>query len=314
MANYTGYIYSITNEINGKSYIGKTNDLVRRWKEHCYGKGNTSILNKAIKKYGLEHFVFDIVAQIPFDSVEELNDVLKQLEVYYIGIYDTFNGGYNATIGGDGISYYHHSEDTKKKMSESQKGRIFTEEHKAKCGLAFKGHHHTKEARESIRQALLNRSNALKKQIGDKLRGKKRDPQVIMKGAIKRRKPVLQYDIQGNFIKEFEGASFTGYEEANIIACCKSKLNSAYGFVWRYKQGDIIPTKIKTSTQVNIKNRPVLQFTKEGDFVAEYYCVNEAVEKANVNRSALSNCLSEQSKTCGGYMWKYKERKEVING
>ena len=314
MANYIGYIYSITNEINGKSYIGKTNDLVRRWKEHCYHKGNTSILEKAFTKYGIEHFVFDIVAQIPFDTIKELNDVLKQLEVYYIALYDTFNKGYNATIGGDGISYYHHTEKTKRKISESQKSRTLPEERKVQCGLAFKGHHHTKEAREAIRQALLNRSGELKKQIGDKLRGKKRDPQMIARGAVKRRKAVLQYDVQGNFIKEFEGATFTGYEEANIIACCKNKINSAYGFIWRYKNSDRIPQKIAAPTSTNIKNRPVLQFNKFGTFIREYSNQKEAISVTGLNRSALSNCLSGSTKTCGNYIWRYKERKEVSNG
>ena len=49
---YIGYIYKITNKINGKSYIGKTNNIIRRWKEHKYGHGGTAILSKAfIKMY-----------------------------------------------------------------------------------------------------------------------------------------------------------------------------------------------------------------------------------------------------------------------
>lgn len=49
---YIGYIYKITNKINGKSYIGKTNNLIRRWNEHKSGKGGTAILSKAFIKYG----------------------------------------------------------------------------------------------------------------------------------------------------------------------------------------------------------------------------------------------------------------------
>lgn len=49
---YTGYIYKITNKVNGKSYIGKTNNLNRRWNEHKSGKGGTAILSRAFTKYG----------------------------------------------------------------------------------------------------------------------------------------------------------------------------------------------------------------------------------------------------------------------
>ena len=55
---YHGYIYKITNKINGHSYIGKTNNLDRRWHEHKSGNGGTAILDKAFKKYGINNFKF----------------------------------------------------------------------------------------------------------------------------------------------------------------------------------------------------------------------------------------------------------------
>lgn len=248
--NYTGYIYSITNEINGHTYIGKTNDLVRRWKEHCYGHGGTAILNKAFKKYGIEYFVFDIIAQIPFDNIEELNNVLSQLEVYYIALYDTFNNGYNATAGGDGISFYHHSEETKRKISQSQVGKILSEEHKEKCRIANLGNHHTDKAKKAIRQALLHRDHSIYDNIANKLKGRTRDHEMIMKAAKKRRKPVLQYDLQGNFVREYPGVKFVnGFEGKSISACCRGKLGSTQGYIWRFKETEDFPKKI----EVNIK-------------------------------------------------------------
>ena len=252
MSEYTGYIYSITNEINGKSYIGKTNDLVRRWKEHYYGKDNTAILNNTFKKYGLEHFVFDIVAQIPFDSIEELNDVLAQLEMYYIELYDIYHNGYNATIGGDGISGYKQSPETTEKIRQANLGRTLTEEHKAKCRITNLGNHHTEKAKEAIRQALLHRDHSIYERIAEKRRGVKRDPNVIMKGAVKRGKPILQYDLQGNFINEYPGIKFIeGFEGKSISACCHGKLGSTQGYIWRFKDSEDFPKKI----EVNIKRR-----------------------------------------------------------
>lgn len=248
--NYTGYIYSITNEINGHTYIGKTNDLVRRWKEHCYGHGGTAILNRAFKKYGIEHFVFDIVAQIPFDNIEELNNVLSQLEVYYITLYDTFNNGYNATAGGDGISFYHHSEETKEKLRQIQKEKWLNPELRNKMATAAVGYHHTEDARNRITQALLHRNPSIYDRIANRLKGRTRDHEMIMKAAKKRRKPVLQYDLQGNFIQEYPGIKFVeGFEGKNISACCHGKLGSTQGYIWRFKEAEDFPKKI----EVNIK-------------------------------------------------------------
>ena len=54
------YVYKITNKINGMMYIGETMDFKRRIKEHC-NPLNTSLIGKAIKKFGKENFSFEII-------------------------------------------------------------------------------------------------------------------------------------------------------------------------------------------------------------------------------------------------------------
>ena len=56
----------------------------------------------------------------------------------------------------------------------------------------------------------------------------------------KHRKPVLQYDLNGIFIKEWTGAKFAAIElnyknPSLITAACKGKKPSAYSFKWSYK-------------------------------------------------------------------------------
>jgi group I intron endonuclease len=252
MNGFTGYIYSITNLLNGHTYIGKTNDVDRRWKEHRYGHGGTAILNKAFKKYGLDNFLFNVVAEIPFDSIEELNDILAQLEVYYIELYNTFYNGYNATIGGDGTSGYKQSSETTEKIRQANLGRVVSEETREKISASKTGIGHTKETKEKISKALLHRDPVIYEKMAEKLRGKVRDHEMIMRAAEKRRKPVLQYDLDGNFIAEYPGIIFIdGFEGKNISACCHGKLNSTQGYIWRFKKDDNFPRKI----EVNIKRR-----------------------------------------------------------
>lgn len=95
------YIYKIENDINKKIYIGKTeNSLEKRFQEHCRdAHKNTEEhrpLYAAIKKYGKEHFHISLI--------EETDDP-NERERYWIETLGTFKDGYNATLGGDGVSY-----------------------------------------------------------------------------------------------------------------------------------------------------------------------------------------------------------------
>nr|DAY45730.1 MAG TPA: intron associated endonuclease [Crassvirales sp.] len=90
-----GIIYKITNKVNNKSYIGQTRYTIEfRWKQHQHKKDNTYFHN-AIKKYGVSNFNIEILEEC---DIENLNN----REIFYIAKFDTFNNGYNLTIGGDG--------------------------------------------------------------------------------------------------------------------------------------------------------------------------------------------------------------------
>lgn len=88
-----GFIYKITNKVNGKSYIGQTRNTVEfRWRQHYKAKDN-KYFHRAIQKYGKENFE---VTTLEKCDVEKLND----REIYYINKYNTFGDGYNLTKGG----------------------------------------------------------------------------------------------------------------------------------------------------------------------------------------------------------------------
>ena len=85
-------IYKITKKENGKSYIGQSNDIERRIKEHQY-KTDLAI-ELAIRKYGVDAFNYEVLEQC---SLEELD----AKEIYWIQYYNTFKGfGYNCNKGG----------------------------------------------------------------------------------------------------------------------------------------------------------------------------------------------------------------------
>lgn len=93
-----GFIYKITNTINGKSYIGQTIQNVKdRFYQHCATKCSKAVLDmaihRAIKKYGKSNFTVEVIEEV--DSTN-LND----RERYWIKYYNSYINGYNSTKGG----------------------------------------------------------------------------------------------------------------------------------------------------------------------------------------------------------------------
>lgn len=60
------------------------------------------------------------------------------------------------------------------------------------------------------------------------------------RSAEKRSKPVLQYSLEGEFVKEWVSASEvqrqTGFDRRNVSSCCRGKQKSSKGYIWKYKE------------------------------------------------------------------------------
>ena len=97
------FIYCITNDINDKQYVGKTDHTIeKRFKEHCQDSKRERMekrpLYNAMNKYGIEHFHIEQLEECSYEESEDR-------EIYWIKKLNTFNDGYNATLGGDSKHY-----------------------------------------------------------------------------------------------------------------------------------------------------------------------------------------------------------------
>lgn len=103
------FIYLITNNVNGKQYVGKTckTTVEKRFKQHIKNTKLNSIykmpLYSAMNKYGIENFSVSTLEEC---SSEDSSD----RERYWIEKLDTYNVGYNATYGGEGKNTYNYKE------------------------------------------------------------------------------------------------------------------------------------------------------------------------------------------------------------
>lgn len=132
METWVIYIHTLT--LDGRKYIGQTNDIHSRWKPSAY-KTCTKFY-KAIQEYGWNNFTHEII----YDNLtlEEANELEEKL----IAEYDTINNGFNLEFGG---TNHLHSQETKDKMSKTRKGVPKTEEHKKAISEALKKYKRTPE-------------------------------------------------------------------------------------------------------------------------------------------------------------------------
>ncbi len=132
-ADVISYLYVITRILTGQQYVGITADPEKRWYEHGWlskTKRTRQLIHRAIRKYGIDAFRFEVVGCCRRWSDACLAEA--QL-ICQLGSHVT-SGGYNLTLGGEGPNGRVCSEETRRRISAGNTGkvgRVNTEEEKA---------------------------------------------------------------------------------------------------------------------------------------------------------------------------------------
>ena len=177
-----GIIYKYTNKVNGKSYIGQTTNPKARHIQHK-NTYEDSYFHRAIKKYGFDNFQYEVLATITASDTDRdfISSTLDYLEITYIQVYDSYNNGYNLTVGGNGNKKYYTDEDRKKARNEHNKKyyekrkeeineyqKNYREEHKEEKNEYNKNYY--KEHREKIIEHNMKYNEANKKKLYERQR------------------------------------------------------------------------------------------------------------------------------------------------
>ena len=211
------YIYKITNNINNKVYIGKTEfSIEKRFKEHCKDafrdKNEKRPLYAAMRKYGIENFEISLI--------EETNNP-EEREIFWIGYYEGYTKGYNATRGGDGKCLYNHS----------------------KILNRLKEHPYPKDVAQEF-GCCVDIVYNIAKQNDITMRSKSQEQLKISKS-----KRVSAYTKNGEYIQTFESTvaaamwcynngkstTLSSGVRSHIAEVANGQRKSAYGYVWKYE-------------------------------------------------------------------------------
>ena len=219
------YIYKIVNDINGKIYIGKTSNTVEeRFKEHIQDSKKKRCekrpLYDAMNKYGIGNFRIEQIEEVKND------EIASEREIYWINKLRTYIGfndcnGYNATLGGDSKRYYDYQEIANKYMelkNQKETAKFFN------CDV------------ETVRKACVENNIEI---ISSQQIAKDRQ-----------KKCVKMYDLENNFIQEFEtmkDAAIWVIENklttsnkidgvrSSIRKACNGQYKKAFNHIWKNK-------------------------------------------------------------------------------
>lgn len=229
-------IYMCTCNINGKSYIGQSQDVKHRKCQHLSElRGNhhyNQYLQRAYNKYKEYNFSWKVLEYCD-------KDMLDDREMYWISYYDTYKNGFNANEGGKSNRGYERTDEFKSKISEiltevwanaderrketsermrgennpmygrtGQLNPAYGQDHSGEKNGMF-GRRHTEEAKELNRQAHLGAKN-------------------------KNSKPVVCVETGEIFASQGEVKRLTGVNDTSVNKCCRGVKKTAGGYHWRY--------------------------------------------------------------------------------
>lgn len=287
-------IYKIENLINGKVYIGKSINIQKRFKSHINDSFNENkssynhLIHKAIRKYGVENFSFDIIEQC--DENELNTKEMHWISVYDCCILDGKDKGYNMTRGGDGSS----SVDIGKIYELWDKGLSIIE-----ISEVLHYDRHTVSIRVKEYSNYTLEDNKIRKS------------NLIAKFH---QKQVYQYSLEGEFIDKYDSIEHASKQtRVGYRAICSNvqgKTQSAGGFQWSYQDS---PPPGVYSVKGNGYKTSVVQLDLQYNFIQEFESLKDAAKTVGLTSvSSLSYAIKNSKRTVKGSHWMRKKDYDLM--
>lgn len=287
----TYYIYKATNKINGKSYIGQTNNWRTRIWQHmrCYEKEDCSF-HDAIKKYGFDNFDWELL-----ETCNDKNMALD-LEKHYIELYDTYRNGYNENKGGVG------GHNAKAVICLDKDGNFVKRYDSAAEAEKQDGFTNT-----TVLQCCKNQALTCKEHLfmfeSDYLNGmskKYQKPESVCNKAI------IQCDTDGRFIARYksltEAAQKTGANRTTISGVLSNTYKLAKGYIFVYEND--YPIKDLSLYKQKKKGNQISQVdVANGKIINTFKSVADVGRMLGVNHKSIYKAIDKPDRTAHGFKW-----------
>lgn len=245
----TSFVYCHRNKLNGKRYIGKTNNISSRWgnngNAYMYGRGKNTIFANAILKYGWNNFEH-IILENGLTDKEACEREMFYIELYKTNIdkYGT-HYGYNMTSGGEGAAGRVISDETREKLRQSHIGFVVSEEIKQKISASLKGRDTlSREARANLgyHNSIVLSGRKLPPERVESIRQVSKErgfSELALRHAIDANtKPVINIDTGEIFSSMKSACEKYGVSATHLSAVCRGRRNTVKGCRWRYLNDD----------------------------------------------------------------------------
>lgn len=281
-------VYCHTNKVNGKKYIGMTRlDIRQRVGKDGNGYKESTVFNHAINKYGWNNFHTEILKS------DMTHDEAEGYERYAIKKHNTMvPNGYNLQSGGGANRTV--SEETRRKISEGNMGKVMTPEHIELLREINTGKVVSEETREKLRQA----------NLGKRLTEDHKE--AISRGLLQNEDrgrngvSIEQYDLEGNHVSSWGSASIasreTGYDRRSIAKCCNRQQYTSNGYIWRFTGDESIDIE-QINKYGRRKERSVEVYTLDDEFVGRWETYADLAKDFGVHESTVSNNIRHRRST-----------------
>lgn len=313
---YEGFIYCITNKVNGKQYIGQTRTTIeKRYKEHkknsFHSKGKDSKpLYIDFQKYGKENFYIKSLCKIESSNIEDLVSKLNQKEKEFISKLNTIKpNGYNVHKESNNKYVLGHPTNTPLYKFDSDGNFIeyFSSIGEAQISLGVTIIN--KKMRKACNKGFLYKGYRWSYDNTYNLNLLDNKIEICPDRGLARSKKVYQFDLNGKYINEWRSVN----EAANNISpskhkcsvtaicnVCNGKMTQAYGYIWSYTK------EIKRENNSRTRTKMVKQYDKNFKYIKTYSSVSEACRAIGAtNIPTICNCCKGRICTAYGFIWRF---------
>ena len=288
----TYYIYKVTNKQNGKIYIGKTNNIGQRIRQHLSScKNRDTEFHKALNDEGFANFTWEFLECV--NSQETASD----LEREYIEMFHSLvPNGYNLSPSSGGVPQYNAI------VCLTKDGKL------------VKRYSYLREAVKDgfnvssiIRSIKTNYRTAKGYIFMNEDDYNKYGPKDFIIKENAQKKKVVQCDLLGNYVNEFnsvsEASDMTGFARSNISANLTGASKTCNGFIFVYKTD--FPIKDIEKYKHAGKGIKIAQIDKEtGDILKIFNSIKEAGDSIGRSYKNIQKVMNKPTRTAYGFKWK----------